>query len=102
MVCPKREAYESVVEHKIIEAGDRLERLRHETERVWWDGRTTFERALDNVRGQRNQALAKLEHLRMADDDAWPTVKAQVGGVFTRLEASLNRLEGLQDRHQAA
>lgn len=102
MHCPKRQAYETQIEQRILDASVRLERLRTVAERSAWDGREAFERALDGMRGQQNQALAKLESLRLANDDAWLLLKTQADVVFDRLRGSVGELETVMTRGRAA
>lgn len=88
-----RQAYEDSCARRIALSRDRLERLRLSSRQVENSHRLDFERALDDLRGRCNSALAKLEAVRRSSDDGWSFTAVHADAAFERLQEGLNRLE---------
>lgn len=73
--------------------GERLDRLRAATERLGTDRKLLLEPALDDMRGMRNRAEAKLEDVRRTSDDAWPVFKVHADGAIESLRSAIHRFE---------
>ena len=72
---------------------ERLDRLRAATERLGADRKLLLEPALDDMRGMRNRAEAKLEDVRRAPDDAWSVFKVHADGAIENLKLAIHRFE---------
>jgi hypothetical protein len=94
--------------HIIHQATQRMEGLRTTVERLAeWRGnpdceaqRSELERALDRVRGNRNRALARLEAVRLAEDDSWVFSRSHADQAIATFCQSVDEVES--HLHRAA
>lgn len=85
----------------VLQAGEKLDELRCHAERLPVVQRRDAESALDRLRGLFNRALARVEAVRMAGDDA-DKLKRAVAGAAVALEELRDGLTGMENRQMAA
>ena len=88
-----RKAHELRCRDYISRASFRMDVIRSTIERVAVPNRPDVERELDRLRGLRNRALARAEAARLADDDAWDTIRTQLDRAIQALNFELGALE---------
>ncbi|WP_168220346.1 hypothetical protein [Azospirillum thermophilum] len=93
MSCRTRQAFDQLCRDLLDQATERMDRLRSFVERSGGAGREGWERMLDNLRGERNRATARIEAARLADDDTWPTARAQADQAITDLMECIDDLD---------
>ncbi len=93
----ERDAFDSRARAHLTTITDRMNDLRTTVERFEGKsrdsaGREPLERALDSLRGLRNRAAARIEAAHQADDDAWPTARAQADRALREAQTALDDL----------
>lgn len=89
----ERQAFDALSRDLVLHATDRMDRLRSTVERFEINGRETWERTLDSLRGLRNRATARIEAAHLADDDAWPFLRARADQAMTELMRALDDID---------
>lgn len=96
-----RQAFETLCRDLVLHMEDRMERLRSIVERAELDGREGWERTLDNLRGQWNRTLARMEAAHIASDEAWSFARSKAEQAIAELVRAIDELDGSLKRAAA-
>ncbi len=72
----ERDQYIEKTKAKIDQWNADIDRMKARAEEVGADARIEYQKRLDEMRAQRDEAEAQLKKLREASDDAWRDMKA--------------------------
>ncbi|MBI1207958.1 MAG: hypothetical protein GC191_11810 [Azospirillum sp.] len=93
MYCRDRHSCEVLYSTRINESVQRLDRLLRTAPQVASEIRIEFERALDELRGRLNRAMAKVEASRRASDGAWDFARRHADAAFQALSEAFDQFE---------
>lgn len=93
MRCRQRQAHDALCRNLVLNAAERLDRLRSLVERSGLREREAMERTLDTLRGLRNRVAARIEAGHLATDDTWPFARAQADQAINELMSGIDALE---------